>query len=181
MQRVVKHPDIEHIPLRGGSYRLGKYCHINGKIRIYTGKSLYDKNTVSTFPFQTVNQKFNFSKSLRVERANVIIGNDVWIGNNVTIMPGVSIGSGTIITPDSIVTESCGPYSIITGNPGVVVEKRFSEHQIKCLMIIKWWDWDNEKIKKNLNLICGDNIDKFINRHGINSNKFESNKSEPKL
>lgn len=165
MLRVSKTQNIEHIPLRGGTYKIGKYCHINGKLKIYTGRRLFDKKIISTYPFRNAHDKFDFSKGLSSERSNVVIGNDVWIGNNVTILPGVIIGSGSIITPDTIVTKSCGPYSVVTGNPGVVVEKRFTDDQIKCLMVIKWWDWSEEKIRKNMSMICSENIDKFINNH----------------
>lgn len=56
---------------------------------------------------------------------NFTIGNDVWIGRRVMIMPKVrNIGEGSIIAAGSIVTKDVEPYSIIGGNPAVLIKKR---------------------------------------------------------
>ena len=78
-------------------------------------------------------------------------------------MSGVCIGSGSIIANNSHVIKSCPSYSIIGGNPAKVIQKRFSETQIEKLLEIKWWDWDNDKINRNLALITNSHIDNFIN------------------
>ena len=54
----------------------------------------------------------------------VVIEDDVWIGSRVTILPGVTIGQGCIIGASAVVTKSCPPYSIVAGNPAVVVKSR---------------------------------------------------------
>jgi len=78
-------------------------------------------------------------------------------------MHGVCIGSGSIIANNSHVIKSCPSYSIIGGNPAKIIKKRFNDYQILKLLEIKWWDWENDKINKNLELITSSNIDKFIN------------------
>jgi virginiamycin A acetyltransferase len=40
--------------------------------------------------------------------------------------------------------------SIVGGNPARIIKKRFSEENISKLLELKWWDWDMEKITKNL-------------------------------
>ena len=80
-------------------------------------------------------------------------------------MPGVCIGSGSIIANNSHVVKSCPAYSIIGGNPAKIIKKRFSEYQIEKLLEIKWWDWDNDKINRNLALITNCDIDRFINNY----------------
>jgi acetyltransferase-like isoleucine patch superfamily enzyme len=60
----------------------------------------------------------------------VIIEDDVWIGANVIILKGVRIGTGSIIGAGSIVTRDVGPYSIIVGNPGRLLHKRFTEDEL---------------------------------------------------
>ena len=162
------HTNIKHMPLRGGTFSIGKFCSIGPGCTIYTGRGGHRKEFVSTYPFGAIYAKEfpnNFSRLLLKDKGNVIIENDVWIGRNATIMPGVRIGSGSIIANNSHVVKSCEPYSIIGGNPAKLIRKRFSESQIKELCKIKWWDWDDARINKNLQLITSDNIDKFIKEH----------------
>ena len=54
----------------------------------------------------------------------VVIEDDVWIGSRVTILPGVTIGEGSIVGASSVVTKSCPPYSVVAGNPAVIVKSR---------------------------------------------------------
>ena len=46
-------------------------------------------------------------------------------------------------------TKDVAPYSIVAGNPAKHIKYRFSEEIIKKLLEIKWWDWDEEKIREN--------------------------------
>jgi acetyltransferase-like isoleucine patch superfamily enzyme len=52
----------------------------------------------------------------------VIIANNVWIGEGVVIMPGVTIGEHSIIGANAVVTKSFGAYSVIGGNPAVLIK-----------------------------------------------------------
>lgn len=56
---------------------------------------------------------------------SVFIGNDVWIGMNAFIKSEVKIGDGAIIGSCSVVTKDVLPYSIVAGNPAVVIKQRF--------------------------------------------------------
>lgn len=95
-------------------------------------------------------------------KGDIIIENDVWIGAKSTIMSGVKISNGAVIGACSVVTKDVPPYAIVVGNPGKIVKFRFSESQIEQLLKISWWDWDEQRIKNNSNLLWSDNIDKFI-------------------
>ena len=44
---------------------------------------------------------------------------------------GITIGRGSVIGAGTIVTKSVPPYSVVVGNPGKVIRKRFSDDQIK--------------------------------------------------
>ena len=91
----------------------------------------------------------------------VIIGNDVFIGTGAYIMDGVEVGDGCIIGAKTIVTKSLKPYSIIVGNPGSIISKRFNPEQIKILLDIKWWDWDNERLNKYAAELSNTNFEIF--------------------
>ncbi len=68
-------------------------------------------------------------------------------------MAGVTIGDGAIIATRAVVTKDVEPYSIVGGMPARLIRKRFSDDKIAQLLEMKWWDWDEEKIKSNLNKI----------------------------
>ncbi|MBY0480821.1 MAG: CatB-related O-acetyltransferase [Chitinophagaceae bacterium] len=92
------------------------------------------------------------------KKGDIHIGNDVWIGYNATIMAGVTIGDGAIIATNSTVIKDVEPYSIVGGNPAIEIKKRFSTEMIDRLLKLKWWDWDIEKITKNVQTLTGKDI-----------------------
>jgi len=95
----------------------------------------------------------------------VVVGNDVWLGHNVTVMGGVTIGDGAVVGSGAIVTKSIPPYAIAVGNPARIIKYRFDSTIIEKIMAIKWWDWDKNKIKENIEDFK--NIDLFIEKHKV--------------
>ena len=83
-----------------------------------------------------------------------MVGNDVWIGQHVTILPGIHIGDGAIIGANSVVTGNIPPYTVAAGNPCRVVRPRFDPELTKYLLKLQWWNWDTEKIFRNLDALC---------------------------
>ncbi len=143
---------------------IGKYCSISNNIEIITATS-HHKEFVSTFPFYSMSNSFCFDeeKGRRFTKIKpVAIGNDVWIGANVTILPGVSIGDGAIVGAGSVVTKDVEPYTIVGGCPAKLIGRRFDEEIIRRLLEIRWWDWPEEKIRDNMDIIMSDNVKKFI-------------------
>lgn len=57
-----------------------------------------------------------------VSKGPVIIGCNVWVGDKVTILPSVHIGDGVIIGANSLVTKDIPSYTIVDGNPAVVIK-----------------------------------------------------------
>jgi virginiamycin A acetyltransferase len=82
----------------------------------------------------------------------------VWFGTGSVIMPGVSIGDGAIIGAYSIVTKNVEPYTIVAGNAAHLIRKRFIEDVIEKLLQVKWWDWEYDKITRNIKAIVGTDI-----------------------
>jgi acetyltransferase-like isoleucine patch superfamily enzyme len=98
-------------------------------------------------------------------KGDIIVENDVWIGATSTIMSGVRISNGAVVGGGSVVTKDVPPYAIVAGNPAKVVKYRFTDEQIKKLLKISWWDWEEQKIRENGMTLWSDNIDKFIEEH----------------
>ena len=46
----------------------------------------------------------------------------MWIGFDVTILKGVTIGEGAVIGAKSVVTKDVEPWTVVAGNPAVVVK-----------------------------------------------------------
>ena len=46
-------------------------------------------------------------------------------------------------------TKDVQPYEIVAGVPARHLKWRFPIHIRNQLLEIKWWDWSDEKIKKN--------------------------------
>ena len=120
-------------------------------------------------------------------------GNDVWIGEEARIFPGVTIGDSSVIGNffnnatycgfviifcDTLfcslgagawVRENVPSYAIVVGNPARIVDYRFNETQRAKLSDIKWWNWDEEKIKDNVHLLLREeSVNDFIDMHWNN-------------
>jgi virginiamycin A acetyltransferase len=88
-----------------------------------------------------------------------VVGNDVWIGYQALIMPGVKIGDGAIVAAKSVVVKDVPPYTVVGGNPAISLRQRFPDETIDALLKIAWWNWDIEKITRNLEKIVGADIE----------------------
>lgn len=140
----------------------GKFCAIAAETRfIMTGDHKLD--AISTYPFPIF--KNGWEKAFNVEdlpvKGDIIVGNDVWFGYDSLVMNGVTIGNGAIIATRAVVVKDVPAYSIVAGNPAKVVKMRFDAPTIERLQRIAWWDWDIQKISRNLKTICHLDIDKL--------------------
>ena len=52
----------------------------------------------------------------------IIIHDNVFIGRSSIIMPGATIGEGSIIGAGSVVRGNIPPFSVVVGNPGIIVK-----------------------------------------------------------
>ena len=132
---------------------IGNFCSIASYCAIGGGK--HPTDWVSTSPcFYAENSlvKGNFTSNYFSTGNKVNIGNDVWIGENCFINSGVNIGNGVIIGAHSVVTKDIPDYAIAVGSPAKVIKYRFTSEIIEELLDIKWWEFDDIKIKNML--IC---------------------------
>lgn len=166
----IENLNIETWNSADGKLIIGCFCSIAKNVLVQLGGN-HRMDWGSTYPFPAFSNKWKgVDPTLKYawSKGDVIIGNDVWIGRNVTILSGVKIGDGAVIGCGCIVSKDIPPYAIVVGNPCEIKKYRFTPEQIEKLLKIKWWEWSDEKIDDNLNLICSHNIDEFINKHSVN-------------
>ncbi|HLO84967.1 MAG TPA: Vat family streptogramin A O-acetyltransferase [Nostocaceae cyanobacterium] len=145
---------------------IGKFCAIATHVKFIMNGANHKIDGISTYPFpifghgweKAMNDLMNLPS-----RGDTIIGNDVWIGYDSLIMPGVKIGDGAIIAARSVVVKDIPAYTIAGGNPAQPIKQRFSDAQIDILLSISWWDWDIEKITRNIDVIMNGDIEKLQN------------------
>lgn len=152
---------LYHFEFTGDRLRIGKFCQLATGCKFMMNGANHRTSGVSTYPFQIFEAwRGRFESELDFpERGDTVIGNDVWIGYDALIMPGVTVGDGAIVGSRAVVTRNVPPYAVVAGNPARVVRKRYSDKEVEVLLSIRWWDWDREKISRNIEaLSVGDPI-----------------------
>ena len=147
---------------------IGKYCSIGPNL--ICGYGIHPTNGISTSPSFYSSDPQNglifCTKNKIDERKTINIGNDVFIGVNVTILDGVNIGDGAVIGAGAVVNKDIPPYAVAVGVPAKIAKYRFDEDTIKKLLEIKWWDFDNDKIKDVEKYFL--EVDKFLSNEAYN-------------
>ena len=146
-----------------GSDRLviGKFCAIATNVKFIMNGANHKLDGISTYPFPIFGQGWEAAMDKLMElpsRGDTIIGNDVWIGYEALIMPGVKIGDGAVIAARSVVVSDIPPYVVAGGNPARQIKQRFSDSEVAQLLSIQWWDWDIDKITRNIDIIMGSDV-----------------------
>ena len=141
---------------------IGSFCSIAANQTIVPNDHRMD--WVTTSPIASL-KDFSFADKdymndyCPVESRNITVGNDVWIGANCTIFEGVNIGDGAVIAAGSVIRKDVPPYAVV-GGVDKIIKYRFSDNVIQKLLKIKWWNWDDKKIKENIMLM--QDIEKFV-------------------
>lgn len=153
-----------HYEFIGDQLIIGKFCAIARGTEFIMNGANHRMGSVTTYPFNIMGGGWEKAVPELADlpyKGDTIIGNDVWIGQNATIMPGVTIGDGAIIAANSTVTKDVPPYHIAGGNPARILRKRFDDELIALLLELKWWDWSQEKITANLDVLCSNDLERI--------------------
>ena len=114
----------------------------------------YTMSLLSTYPFPIFYEEWGLDikeiTNTQDNKGDIVIGNDVWIGFESVILSGVTIGDGAIIGTRAVVTKDVPPYTIVGGVPAKPIRKRFSDDVISELLKLQWWNWSENRIKKNI-------------------------------
>jgi acetyltransferase-like isoleucine patch superfamily enzyme len=126
----------------GGQISIGEWCYVGAGTRIWSAASIEIGNRVLishsvniidslTHPLRAVErheqtkQIFAHGHPLKIflDEKPVKIGDDAWVGACAMVLRGVSVGKGGIVAAGSVVTRDVPAYSIVAGNPAVVVRE----------------------------------------------------------
>ena len=144
-------------PINHDKLIIGKFCSIACGAKFIFNSANHTLSSVSTYPFPIFFEEWGLNiKDVAAawdNKGDIIIGNDVWIGYEAVIMAGVTVGDGAIIGTRAVVTKDVPPYTIVGGVPAKPIRKRFDNETLDELLKIRWWDWSEEKIARNIQAI----------------------------
>jgi len=156
---------LYHFPFIGDRLIIGKFCALARGVKFIMNGANHKLDGFSTYPFGIFGngwEKIAPQPKELPSKGNTVIGNDVWIGYETVIMPGVQVGDGAIVAAKSVVVSDIPPYTIFGGNPAKCIRQRFSDKTIQSLLEIAWWNWESEKITRNLEKIVSADIEALI-------------------
>jgi virginiamycin A acetyltransferase len=157
---------LYHFPFIGDRLIIGKFCALASGIKFMMNGANHKLDGFSTYPFQIFGNGWEKVMPQIGElpyKGDTTIGNDVWIGYEAVMMPGVQVGDGAIIAAKSVVVSNVSPYTIVGGNPAKLIRQRFENDVIQALLEVAWWNWDIEKITRNLENIVAADIEALRN------------------
>ena len=155
-----------HFPFIGDHLIIGKFCALAKGVKFIMNGANHKLDGFSTYPFQIFGNGWEKVMPQIGElpyKGDTVIGNDVWIGYGAVMMPGVQVGNGAIIAAKSVVVSDILPYTIVGGNPAKRIRQRFEDDVIQALLEVTWWNWDIEKITRNLEKIVAADIEALRN------------------
>ena len=170
---VIKHPQVSvgdytyGIPrilwlMPGRKVVIGKFCSIAPGVELLVGGN-HRPDYVTTYPFAALPSDWPGAiGETPISKGDIVIGNDVWIGTGAKILSGVTIGDGAVIGAYSVVAKNVAPYAITVGNPAREIKKRFDEPTIQKLLDLKWWNWDIDKIRRNVSALSSVDVNKIF-------------------
>lgn len=128
---------------------ISRFVQIAHGVRFITSSANHPMDGFTTYPFRVFDLAGTGGYA-DLPYKDTVVGHDVWIGYGSLVMPGVTIGPGAIVAAGAVVTRDVAPYTIVGGNPAAPVRKRFGDDVISALLELAWWDWDPEKIERNI-------------------------------
>lgn len=145
---------LYHYPVNGDKLIIGKFCSIACGAKFLFTSANHTTRSLSTYPFPIFFEEWGLDvkeiTNAWDNKGDIIVGSDVWIGFEAVILSGVTIGDGAIIGTRAVVTKDIPPYTVVGGIPAKPIKRRFSEDIISELLKLQWWNWPEDRIKKNI-------------------------------
>lgn len=148
---------LYHYPVNGDRLKIGKFCSVACGAKFLFTSGNHSLRSLSTYTFPIFYEQWGLNpKNIRDawdNKGDIVIGNDAWIGYEAVILSGVTVGDGAVIGTRAVVTKDVPPYTIVGGVPARPIRRRFDPQTIARLEELRWWDWEEERIARNLSAI----------------------------
>lgn len=159
----VKNNVLYHYPVNGDRLKIGKFCSIACGAKFLFTSGNHTMRSLSTYTFPIFFEEWGLDaqhiRDAWDNKGDIVIGNDVWIGYEAVILSGVTIGDGAIIGARAVVTKDVPPYTIVGGVPAKPIRRRFDDETVRRLLALRWWDWDEDRIRRHIPAIQSGDID----------------------
>ena len=126
----------------GGEIKIGEWCYVGEGTRIWSAASIEIGNRVlishsanvfdnlthplrATERHRQVQQIFTrgHPNDISLDESPVKLCDDAWVGAGAMVLRGVTVGQGAIVAAGAVVTRDVAPFSIVAGNPAVLVRE----------------------------------------------------------
>lgn len=153
---------LYHYPINGDRLVIGRFCSIACGAKFMFTSGNHSMQSLANYTFPIFFDEWGLDAKDICDawdnKGDTVIGNDVWIGYEAVIMPGVKIGDGAVIGTRAVVTKDVLPYTIMGGVPAKPIRRRFDDATVEKLEALRWWDWDEDRLKRALPAIQAGDI-----------------------
>ncbi len=156
---------LYHYPVNHDKLVIGRFCSIACGVRFLFTSANHRPDALTTYTFPIFFDEWGKDPA-GVTRAwhnkgGITVGNDVWIGYHAVLLSGITVGDGAVIAAGAVVTKDVPPYTIVGGMPARVIRRRFSDEVTEKLEALRWWDWPEDRIRRNLDALPSGDISKL--------------------
>lgn len=107
----------------GNSVKIGNNVLISHNVNIIDSNSHELNHLERAEGFRSIVSQGHPVHTGSILTSPIVIEDYAWISFNATILKGVHIGQGAIVAAGSVVTENVPPFTMVAGNPAVVIKQ----------------------------------------------------------